>query len=144
MLTSRRERNAARARRADARAELFLREKRDLFVRVLQAVEQQLKDYEAYWRDTVAVGGDISLPTGVLDRSRWEALSAEIDLLAPDVVPRINACLAALHEMDLAMISREEQHVSDADKKVRVLRAELRDSMRVSLNVADPDASDRK
>lgn len=135
--TGRREKRVARDRRAEARASAFADEKRDVFVKVLQAIEAQLKDYENFWKDVVAKGKDVDLPTGVLDATRWEILTAEVDLLAPELAAPINACLREFRSMDLAVALGDEDGCSAHDKAVRTRRAELRDAMRVSLNVAD-------
>lgn len=137
--TGRRETKAANARRADARASAFVDQKRDLFKKVLAAVDDTLADYDDLLRKFASGEAAISLPTGVLDHARWKGWAAEFDLLAPDVAKAVNACRRALFEFDMsvALASHDEKALSDQEKEVRVKRAELRDAMRVSLGVAD-------
>lgn len=141
-LTSRRENRAVRVRRADARAAAFVAEKRDLFVRVLKAIDGQLKAFDSFQEETAKAASskqkvELSIPTGAFDTSKWEEMSAEVDLLVPDVIPKLNACVNQLQALDLALLTLDPKKFSDQNKVVREKRAELRDAMRVSLNVAD-------
>lgn len=138
--TGRRETKTANARRADARASAFADQKRDLFKKVLQAVDDTLADYDGLLRKFASGEGSISMPTGVLNHARWKGWAAEFDLLAPDVAKAVNACRRALFDFDMSVVfaSHDEKALSDQEKEVRVKRAELRDAMRVSLGVTDP------
>lgn len=137
--TSRRETKAAKTRRADARASAFVDQKRELFKKVLSAVDDTLADYDDLLKEFASGKGAISLPTGVLDHERWKGWAAEFDLLAPEVAKAVNACRRALFDFDLsvALAAHDEKALRDQEKEVRVKRAELRDAMRVSLGVAD-------
>lgn len=135
--TGRRETNAAKGRRADTRAAAFADQKRELFVKVIQTIDDTLVDYDKLLAKYAAGKASISLPTGVLDAKHWNAWAAEFDLLAPDVAKHVNACFTALRHMDLAVAVADPTALSNQEKEVRVKRAELRDAMRVSLGVAD-------
>lgn len=137
IFTGRRETKAGKARRAEARASAFADQKRDLFLKTLKVLDQELEDYDAHSAKVEAGTAPGIMPTGVHDESKWAEVAADIDLLAPDIVGKLNACLKQFHQIDFSLSLANTEKFKEQVKASRQLRNELRDEMRVSLNVAD-------
>lgn len=133
----RRETKAAAGRRADARALAFVDVKRELFVKVLREIDKQLAGYEALHLKISGGDHSTSLPTTLAVKAAWKDMAAEVDLLAPDIVKALQPCLTALANLDLSAALGDSADYLAQDKEVRARRADLRDAMRQSLNVAD-------
>ncbi|XBB66851.1 hypothetical protein ABFU82_22505 [Nocardioides sp. WV_118_6] len=142
--TSQRENKAAKVRRADARASAFADKKLDVFVRALGAIDKQVLKYDAYRASMDDAGTERSLPANVFDASAWEALAAEIDLLAPEVTGSINECMRKFKLLDFNVGVVGEAAYDEAREEIRLARAHLRNAMRVSMNVADPVRASRR
>jgi len=131
---SRREARAAGERRRDARASAFANEKRELFVKVLKGVDDQLTKYDEFWKQLEAEA-EVSMPTGVLDPAQWRSFAVEVDLLAaPEVVRAINLCLLAFEDLDVATALRDVGDRAEMAEAVRARRSDLRAAMRSSLH----------
>lgn len=70
-------------------------------------------------------------------------LAADIDLLAPDIIGHLNACLKQFMYVDLSLSLADQDNYKTALADIRRKRTELRNAMRVSMNVANAPRSGR-
>lgn len=122
-------------RRADERAAAFVDQKRELYAKVLRALDDDIRGFLAFFPKVEVGELSVSIPTGVLNDEAWQDLAADVDLLAPDIVKEVNACLNLLQAVDFAASFADFDLAKSKLTEVRKLRGPLRDAMRVSLNV---------
>ncbi|MGY2876358.1 hypothetical protein ACVW00_003548 [Marmoricola sp. URHA0025 HA25] len=138
IFTGRRETRAARTRRIEARRSAFADQKRLLFVKTLKTFDEQVLAYEDLIERLNAGEVSVSIPTGVMLDDKWGELRAELDLLAKDVIPRLNEMLKAFQLLDMAVSFAHLEAASTNLQTLRVGRVNLRNHMLVSMDVEDP------
>lgn len=144
VITSRRETKARKARRADARASAFAEIKQKVFASTLRALDTAIDQFEAFaQKQAAAARGEqvsMSIPARAWDRTLFDDLKADLDLLAPDVVPSVNECIVQMESLDFffALKVADGAKVHEEITLLRRTRNRVRDAMRRSLNVEEP------